>query len=54
MKKVDELLEKKESVLFKISDMVRGKCVFVDVQDIIEIVNDIKALVSRDSRFGMA
>lgn len=54
LNKVDELLEKKESVLFKISDMVRGKCVFIDVEDIIETVNDIKALVSRDSRFGLA
>ena len=25
-------------VEFKVSDMVRGKCVFVDIQDIIETI----------------
>ena len=39
---------------FKISDMVRGKCVFIEVEDIIETVNDIKRFVARDGRFGLA
>ena len=32
----------KEEVTFKISDMVRGKCVFLEVEDIIKTVNQIK------------
>lgn len=32
---IDELLEKATNVSFKISDMVRGKCVFLEVSDII-------------------
>ena len=35
---IDELLEKSTAVPFKISDMVRGKCVFLEVSDIIETV----------------
>ena len=32
---IDELLEKSTSVPFKISDMVRGKCVFLEISDIL-------------------
>ena len=34
--------------------MVRGKCVFLEVTDIIQTVNSIKEFVSRDSRFALA
>lgn len=51
--KVDELLESRESVQFKISDMVRGKCIFLEIGDIIETVNDIKRFVKEDDRFGL-
>jgi ubiquinone/menaquinone biosynthesis C-methylase UbiE len=33
--------------------MVRGKCVFLKVEDIIETVNEIKRFVKKDSRFGI-
>ena len=48
---IDELLEKSTAVPFKISDMVRGKCVFLEVSDIIDTVKSIKDFVSKDSRF---
>ena len=48
---IDELLEKSTTVPFKISDMVRGKCVFLQVSDIIDTVKSIKDFVSKDSRF---
>ena len=31
--------------------MVRAKCVYLEVADIIETVNSIKAYVKQDSRF---
>ena len=52
-KVIDELLEKSTSVPFKISDMVRGKCVFLEVSDIIEAVKSIKEFVSKDPRFSI-
>ena len=39
---IDRLLKEKDEVTFKISDMVRGKGVFLDVEDIIQTVKDIK------------
>ncbi len=48
---IDELLEKATAVPFKISDMVRGKCVFLEISDIIETVKQIKEFVKKDSRF---
>ena len=33
---------------FTISDMVRGKCVFLGIEDIIDTVNDIKAFVASE------
>ena len=33
--------------------MVRGRCVFLKVEDIIETVNEIKRFVKKDSRFGI-
>ena len=36
---IDRLLKEKDEVTFKISDMVRGKCVFLEVEDIILAVN---------------
>ena len=39
---IDRLLKEKEEVTFKISDMVRGKCVFLEVEDIIKTVKEIK------------
>ena len=35
-------LKSRESVVFEISDMVRGKCVFVSIRDIIDTVQAIK------------
>lgn len=34
--------------MFKISDMVRGKCVFMDINDIIRTIDKIKAFVEKD------
>ena len=48
---IDDLLENATTVPFKISDMVRGKCVFLEISDIIETVKSIKDFVSKDSRF---
>ena len=48
---IDQLLENSTAVPFKISDMVRGKCVFLEVSDIIDTVKSIKDFVSKDSRF---
>ena len=48
---IDDLLQNTTTVSFKISDMVRGKCVFLEVSDIIETVKSIKKFVSKDSRF---
>ncbi len=48
---IDQLLENSTAVPFKISDMVRGKCVFLQVADIIHTVKSIKDFVSKDSRF---
>ena len=48
---IDELLEKSTSVPFKISDMVRGKCVFLEISDILETVKSIKDYIQKDSRF---
>lgn len=51
-RKIDEILSQKEEVVFKISDMVRGKCVFMDVNDIILTVDQIKAFAEKEkSRF---
>ena len=47
---IDRLLEEKEEVTFKISDMVRGKCVFLEVEDIILTVNQIKEFVRNDPK----
>ena len=47
---IDRLLKEKEEVTFKISDMVRGKCVFLEVEDIILTVNQIKEFVKNDPR----
>lgn len=33
--------------------MLRGKCVFIDVSDIIYTVNCIKDFVKKDSRFAL-
>ena len=48
---IDDLLEKSTTVSFQISDMVRGKCVFLQVADIIETIKSIKDFVRKDSRF---
>jgi hypothetical protein len=32
---IDDILKDSESVQFKISDMLRGKCIFLEVTDII-------------------
>jgi hypothetical protein len=45
------ILENSTAVPFKISDMVRGKCVFLEISDILETVKAIKNFVSKDSRF---
>ena len=45
---IDRLLKGKEEVTFKISDMVRGKCVFLEVEDIIKTINEIKEFVKSD------
>ncbi len=42
---IDERLENSTAVTFKISDMVRGKCVFLEVSDIIDTVKSIKEYV---------
>jgi hypothetical protein len=34
--------------------MVRGKCVFLEVSDIIESVNAIKKFVEKDPRYGIS
>ena len=47
---IDRLLKEKEEVTFKISDMVRGKCVFLEVEDIILAVNQIKEFVKNDPK----
>ena len=36
------LLDKKQEVNFEISDMVRGKCTFTDIKDIIDTISLIK------------
>ena len=41
------------NVIFKVSDMLRARCVFLEVVDIIETVNDIKRFIKDDKRFGM-
>ncbi len=51
---IDRILKEKETVQFKISDMVRGKCVFLEVGDIIHTVNLIKKFVANNPRFGIA
>ena len=33
--------------------MLRGKCVFLDVSDIIYTVNSIKDFVKKDARFSL-
>jgi hypothetical protein len=35
---IDIILSKKDSIEFKISDMVRGKCVFLDLHDIFQAI----------------
>ena len=47
---IDQLLKEKEEVTFKISDMVRGKCVFLKVEDIIDTVKEIKKFVESDTK----
>ena len=47
---IDRILKEKEEVTFKISDMVRGKCVFLEVEDIIQTVNQIKEFVKNDPK----
>lgn len=42
---IDELLEKQTAVTFKINDMILGKCVFLQVSDIIETIKTIKEYV---------
>eukprot|EP00178_Gracilaria_changii_P004060 TRINITY_DN1626_c0_g1_i13.p1 TRINITY_DN1626_c0_g1~~TRINITY_DN1626_c0_g1_i13.p1 ORF type:complete len:181 (+),score=33.20 TRINITY_DN1626_c0_g1_i13:1108-1650(+) len=48
--KIDEILSTKSDVEFKISDMVRGKCVFTDISDIILTIDQIKSFAERDPK----
>ena len=34
--------------------MLRGKCVFLDISDLIKALNSIKAFVKKDSRFALS
>ncbi len=43
---LEKLLSEKESIVFGISDMVRAKCIFGSVGDIIETVRFIKAFAA--------
>ena len=47
--KLGELLEERSEVVFGISDMVRGKCTFLYINDIIECVKAIKAYTREES-----
>ncbi len=51
-KRIDDILKEKSEISFKISDMVRGKCIFVEINDIILTIKQIKAFVKdRSDRF---
>lgn len=44
---VENKLKEKKSLEFTISDMVRGKCTFSKIEDIIETIESIKAYVKK-------
>ena len=62
-KVLEEMLEKEEQIVFTISDMVRGKCMFLQIRDIIDTVIEIQQFCQRnpnnyriiecESRFGL-
>lgn len=43
-------MKEKDEVTFNISDMVRGKCVFLEMESIILTVNQIKEFVRKDNK----
>ena len=47
---IDRLLEERHEVTFTVSDMVRGKCVFLEVEDIIKTIKDIKEFIKSDTK----
>ncbi len=49
-RKVDELINDKKDITFKISDMLRGKCVFISIPDIIITIDRIKAFALKDEK----
>ena len=51
-KNLQEALESLTEVTFKISDMVRGKCIFLCVEDIIETIVQIKNFVNEQNAKG--
>ena len=46
-KLVEDKLKNEESLEFTISDMVRGKCTFSKIEDIIETIANIKKYVDK-------
>lgn len=54
LKIVDEKLKGLDKITFEISDMVRGKCVFFEIPDIIETVYRIKKFVQKNKRYKIS
>ena len=46
-KSVENKLKNEDSLEFTLSDMVRGKCTFAKIEDIIETIISIKAYVEK-------
>ncbi len=54
LSEIDKILQSKDQIEFQLTDMVRGKCVFLEITDVIETVNEIKRFVKADPRFQLA
>lgn len=48
--KLKHLLSTKENITFAVSDMVRAKCIFLNIEDIIETVRKIKTFTEKNSQ----
>ena len=44
--KVGERLDKREEIDFTISDLVRGKCTFSKIEDVIETIENIQEFIA--------
>lgn len=49
-KRITETLNSKDNIEFTISDMLRGKCIFLTVDDILLAIANIKGFVEKNNK----